>query len=99
MVKGSQHSPGEDKKRNRVDMTGDKVDSEQVQILSNNILHRVHVDSIQVTTRGGFLSMVVLVDVRIQPPDMQKVVEPHVKVVIECIEGNQRPQCVSHGQL
>lgn len=72
------------------DVAGHQEDGEEVVILSADELDRVHVDSVRVATRGGVLSVVVLVDVLVDRAEVECAVEEVVEEVVDsCGAKNQ----------
>lgn len=94
MIQGREHSSSNDENDHSDNMTRDQVNRKQMEVFPHNILKRVDINSIQIASRRSFLAMMMLVDVRVQPANMQEIMKPHVKVVIEGIEGNQRAKSV-----
>lgn len=71
VVQGGEDSSQCNEYNHCVDMTWNNMDGEQVEILSCHELKWMHIDCIDIPTRGRFLSMMMFVYPRIQRTEMQ----------------------------
>lgn len=62
---------------------GDEVNGGQVVVLARHELHGVHVHCVRITSGGGFLPMVMFVDVFVQGPMVEGAVKQGVGKVVD----------------
>lgn len=82
---GGHHVHGDDE-------PGHQVQCQKVVVLPAEELERVDVDGVRVASGRGLLSVVVLVDVPVQPAYVQRTVEDRVEQVVHHVQSDERAE-------
>merc|ERR1711988_1807626 len=65
-----------------------------MQILAYQKFERMHIDSVSITPRGSLLTVMMLMNERINSSHVKDTMKPHVEEDIKQVKPNKRPQSV-----
>ena len=99
MVQRGEDAADDDKEDGSVYVAGNKIDGKKVEVFAHEKFHGMDVNGISVPSTWRFLSVVVLVDERIDKPQMQKLVETEVEEVIHDVEKDEGAERIGECEL
>ena len=99
VVQRGEDSADDDEEDSSEHVAGNQVDGEKVEVLADQELDGVDVHGIGVASTGRLLSVVVLVDVGVDEPEVQELVEAEVEEVVHHIEEDEGAGGVEEGEL
>ena len=88
MVQRSKNPIKGNKKKNSVHMSRNNIQTKKVKVFPTHKLERMHINGIKISSKGGHLTMMVLMNVLIDSTNMKKLMEKSIKEVIDKIKTN-----------
>ena len=99
VVQGGEDAAEYDEEYGGVEVAGNEVDRQQVQVLPAEELYRVDIDGVSIASTGCLLPMMVLMYQRVDRSEVEELVEAEVAEVVEQVEAHQGAKSVANGQL